>query len=79
MTDAGGVDEVVGVVVGVDEGIDGIACGAGLWADDGALFFEDVVEESGLADVGSADDGHLGVGSLLWEVDMWGEFGGSLF
>ena len=55
--DAGGVDELV--VAAVEGGVDveGVAGGAGDFADDGALLAEDGVDEGGFAGVRAADDG----------------------
>ena len=38
--------------------IDGIAGGAGVFADDGALLAQQPIEQAALAHIGAADDGH---------------------
>src|SRR5581483_8264938 len=55
--DAGSVHEAVVAAVAEDVGVHGVHGGAGDGRDDGTLFAGEAVEESGFADVGSADDG----------------------
>lgn len=78
--DAGGVHEEEGVAAVIVEGVDGVASGAGDFADNGAFVVEDGVEEGGFADVGAADDGEadaarVGVGVVVFGVGI-GWFGG---
>ena len=56
---AGGVDQRVLFVVALERDVDAVARGAGLVVDHHALFTEHAVDQRGLADVGTADDGDL--------------------
>lgn len=68
---AGGVDDADGETVEVDDFFDGVAGGAGDGGDDGAVLFEEGVEEGGLSGVGEAEDGEAG--SVLVEAsDLFG-------
>ena len=54
---AGGVDEAQRTVVGLDDGVDCVACRARHVVHDRALVADQAVEQRRLADVGSPDDG----------------------
>jgi len=60
-TDAGRVDEAEVVRAAGDDLVDCVASGAGDGRDDGARRAGEGVEQGGLADVGTADDGDLGL------------------
>ena len=59
--DAGGVDEAEVVAGEGDDLIDRIPSCPCYWTDDGAVGSSERVEQRGFADVGTADDGDLGL------------------
>ena len=60
-TDSGGVDETEVVRAAGDDFVDCVTGGAGDGRDDGARAAGEGVEQRGFADVGTADDGDLGL------------------
>src|SRR5690606_15800565 len=56
---AGGVDQGVLLVIALERDVDTVARGTGLVIDDDPLFTEHTVDQRGLADVGTTDDGQL--------------------
>ncbi len=66
--DAGGIDEAEEVALALDDLVDGVARGAGDVRNDGAVGAGQGVQQGGLADVGAADDGDLGLARLILAV-----------
>ena len=60
------------LAVALDDGVDGIACGAGDVGHDGAVGAQDAVEQRGLTGVGAADNGHVQrVGELVGDLVLF--------
>ena len=69
LANARGVDHAVVLAVAFDDGVDGIARGAGDVGNDGAVGAQDAVEQRGLTSVGAADDGHVQrIGELVGDL-----------
>ena len=60
------------LAVALDDGIDGVARGAGNVGHDGAVGTKDAVEQRGLTGVGAADDGDVQrVGELVGDLVLF--------
>ena len=68
LAQAGGVDDGVALTVVLDDGVDGVARGAGDVGHDGAVIRGQTVGQRGLASVGATDDGDVDAAVLLLVV-----------
>jgi len=72
--DAGGIEEAIGFAVAIDDSVHHVARGASLRGDDGAFAADELVEECGLANVGTADNSDIDVSAILGRLAL-GEIG----
>ena len=72
LANARGVDHAVVLAVALDDGVDGVARGAGDVGHDGAVGAQDAVEQRRLTGVGAADDGDVQrVGELIGDLVLF--------